>query len=80
MHFALAVKCSLPLFLHDRNTDGAFFQIMKEQMKIYPSLTGVVHSFTGNADLAKDLLSLGLYIGINGCSLKTGKRVIFLFE
>lgn len=29
-----------------------------------------MHSFTGTAEELKELLDLGLYIGVNGCSLK----------
>ena len=36
---------------------------------------GVVHSFTGTVDEVKQLLDLGFFIGINGCSLKTQENL-----
>ena len=36
---------------------------------------GVVHSFTGEDDELKELLEMGLYIGVNGCSLKTKENL-----
>ncbi|KAJ2102901.1 hypothetical protein GGI16_003106 [Coemansia sp. S142-1] len=68
-HFDLAQETGLPLFLHDRNTQGDFARLVKENRQKFTA--GVVHSFTGSASEAQELLDLGLYIGINGCSLKT---------
>jgi TatD DNase family protein len=34
-----------------------------------------VHSFTGTETELKEYLDLGLYIGVNGCSLKTDENL-----
>jgi TatD DNase family protein len=68
-HFDLAEKYNLPMFFHDRNTGGDFADIVRKQRHRFP--TGVVHSFTGTQAELDTYLDMGLYIGINGCSLKT---------
>jgi len=66
----LASRFQLPLFLHCRTADAHkdFVSILKQ----HPGrLTGVVHSHTNSLEEALELIDMGFYIGINGCSLKT---------
>ncbi|TLS25030.1 hypothetical protein PpBr36_07475 [Pyricularia pennisetigena] len=70
-------KLELPLFLHSRAAHTDFVSLLKE--KFGNDLAGlarggVVHSFTGTAEEARELMDLGLYIGINGCSFKTAEN------
>ena len=57
------------MYLHSRSTDGDFPNIVKQNRHKFS--TGVVHSFTGDEEELKQLLSMDLYIGVNGCSMKT---------
>ncbi|KAK8803299.1 hypothetical protein WA158_000993 [Blastocystis sp. Blastoise] len=61
----VAQSLQLPLFLHCRNTGQEFIK------NIYTPLQGCVHSFTDSLDEALELINMGLYIGFNGCSMKT---------
>jgi TatD DNase family protein len=71
---AAALEPQLPLFLHSRAAHADFVGLLKSTFG--PQLEklqkgGVVHSFTGTIEEAQELMDLGLYIGINGCSFKT---------
>ena len=61
------------MYLHSRNCEDDFLKIVKENRHKFS--TGVVHSFTGEVSELKELLAMELYIGINGCSLKTIKNI-----
>lgn len=73
VQFRLAKKHQLPMFFHDRNTAGDFERIVREHRSDFTE--GVVHSFTGTKVEMAALLDLGLFIGINGCSLKTPENL-----
>ncbi|TNJ27301.1 Deoxyribonuclease, TatD family [Giardia muris] len=70
----------LPLFLHCRAAAEDFIPLLQDHreklMGIGQSLKGVVHSFTGTMDELHQMLSLGLDIGLNGCSLKTKDNML----
>lgn len=70
----IAVKVGLPLFLHMRAANDDFCEIIEPYLPSLPK-GGVVHSFTGTKDELDKLLSLGFYIGVNGCSLKTEENL-----
>jgi len=77
-HFDLAFKYHLPMYLHERSTNGDFSKLIKENRAKFS--TGVVHSFTGTIELMKEFISMDLYIGINGCSLKTDENLKMVKE
>ncbi|KAF9327445.1 TatD DNase, partial [Linnemannia elongata] len=71
--FDLAESTRLPMFLHNRNTGEDFGKLVKQHRSKFTH--GVVHSFTGSVEEMQHYLDLGLYIGINGCSLKTEENL-----
>lgn len=71
--FRVAEETRLPMFLHDRNTGGDFGRVIKQHRHRFT--TGVVHSFTGTMEEMELYVDLDLYIGINGCSLKTADNL-----
>lgn len=75
---SLAEEFRLPLFLHMRNAHEDFIGILeRHREELQACGGGVVHSFTGSLEEAKSILAFApnLYIGINGCSLKTEENV-----
>lgn len=74
LKLAASLQPQLPLFLHSRAAHADFVSSLKEtfgQRLEKLEKGGVVHSFTGTAEEMQELMDLGLYIGINGCSFKT---------
>jgi len=59
----IAVELNLPVVLHSREAEADTISILKE---IPVHALGVAHSFTSSLKMAKTLLDMGWYLGING--------------
>ena len=59
----LAVELNLPVILHSREAETDTLNILQEFP--VPSL-GVAHSFTSSIEMARTLVEMGWYLGING--------------
>ncbi|KAM3960328.1 deoxyribonuclease TATDN1 [Aphomia sociella] len=69
----LSKEFHLPLFLHCRAAADDLVDILgRNQEKI---VGGVVHSFDGTEEALNKILALGMFIGINGCSLRTKENL-----
>lgn len=58
----LARELRLPVIVHDREAHGDCLAVVKE----YPDVTGVFHCYSGSAEMARELLDLGWYLGFDG--------------
>ncbi|KAJ7099625.1 hypothetical protein C8R43DRAFT_1048592 [Mycena crocata] len=78
---SLAKKYHLPLFLHSRAAHADFVKILCEEGfgedggRAVGGRSGVVHSFTGSSEELIQLMDMGFYISVNGCSLKTEENL-----
>lgn len=64
LHFqlALAQEFNLPLIFHVRDAFDDFWPIFDH----YEGVRGVVHSFTADTSVLKQIVSRGLFVGLNG--------------
>ena len=59
---ALAAEMNLPVIVHEREAHADGMAIVRE----FPTVTGVFHCYSGSLEMAKELVSLGWYIGFTG--------------
>jgi len=58
---SLASELNLPIIVHDREAHADTLRLLK---KYRPK--GVVHCYSGSAEMARELIEIGLYIGFTG--------------
>ena len=57
----LANELDMPVIVHDREAHGDTLDILKQT---HPK--GVVHCFSGSKEMAREVIKIGMYIGLNG--------------
>ena len=69
----LARELGLPVIVHEREAHEDGMKIVEE----FPQVTGVFHCFSGSAEMAKELVKRGWYIGFTGVlTFKNARRAI----
>ena len=69
----LARELNLPVIVHERDAHQDGLEIVKQ----FPTVKGVFHCYSGSAEMAKELVNLGWYIGFTGVlTFKNAKKAI----
>lgn len=72
----LANELDLPVIVHDREAHEDTINLLK---KYKPK--GVVHCFSGSVEMAKEVLNLGMYIGLGGAvTFKNARKPLEVAE
>lgn len=67
-----AEDVNLPVIVHDREAHGDTLDILKAAKP-----KGVLHCFSGSVEMAREVISLGMYIGIGGVvTFKNARKMI----
>lgn len=69
----LAQELNLPVLLHGRKATGALLKILHE-LEVGQRIGGIWHGFSGSAEVAQQLVNMGLLIGIGPVLLRTNAR------
>ena len=70
---ALAAELDLPVIVHERDAHEDGMAIVKE----FPQVNGVFHCYSGSAEMARQLVELGWYIGFTGVlTFKNARKAV----
>lgn len=73
----LALELKMPVVIHDREAHGDCMALVRS----YPELTGAFHCFSGSAEMAKELLDRGWYLGFTGViTFKNARKALEVLE
>ncbi len=73
MQMELARETGLPVIIHERDAHDDGMKMIKE----FPNVTGVFHCYSGSAEMARQLVNLGWYIGFTGVlTFKNARKAV----
>ena len=73
MQMELARELGLPAIVHERDAHEDGMKVVDE----FPEVTGVFHCYSGSAEMAKELIKRGWYIGFTGVlTFKNARKAI----
>lgn len=68
----LAARLELPVIIHDREAHGDTMDLLRQYRP-----AGVVHCYSGSAEMVREVLSLGMYVGFTGVvTFKNARRAL----
>ena len=73
MQMALAQEVGLPVIIHEREAHQDGMDVVRE----FPKVTGVFHCYSGSAEMARQLVNKGWYIGFTGVlTFKNARKAV----
>ena len=73
VQMALAAELGLPAIVHEREAHEDGMKVVDE----FPTVTGVFHCYSGSAEMARELIKRGWYIGFTGVlTFKNARKAI----
>ena len=73
----LAIELDKPLIVHDREAHQDALDLVRE----YPEARGVFHCYSGSAEMARELLKRGWYLGFDGpITYKNARKALEVLE
>ena len=73
MQMELARELKLPVIVHERDAHEDGMKVVDE----FPQVTGVFHCYSGSAEMAKELVKRGWYIGFTGVlTFKNARKAV----
>ena len=73
MQMELARELNLPAIVHERDAHEDGMKIVEE----FPDVTGVFHCYSGSAEMARQLVDMGWYIGFTGVlTFKNARKAV----